>query len=780
MDRCALFVDAGYVLADGAMAVHGTRQRDSVSWDYAGLVKLLTGLSRDRTGLPVLRCYWYEATVEGRRSYEHDSLADLSGVKLRLGRMRPGRREGVEAEMHRDLTTLARNRAVSEAVIVSADEDLAEVVAELQDFGLRVIIVHITADGNWTVPRPLRQECDDIVEISGAHLRPFVDLIAGAEPADHDDRYRNGSYESAGYERRNVANGNGAGLAAVTYRGLPAAALPAPPAIYATPVVEQYQRTAQPLGLGPPSPGPLTASALAAAAAAAPPPATGHNPTGSGRVGDSQNPAAPEPSTAAPEPAEPLSPAPFQDPPFQDRAFQDPATLPRQAASPSPGADLSPAQARQPAATSRVPPATQPSAMGTAQGPASQPLAAPAPAADHGTQPGERVQVQGGYGYQQGNSGEAREVGQNVGRRDSPVRQLPVAEGLVQQTPDPQAPVQQAPTQPPPPQFPAGQPQPPQPQQPQFPAGQPQPPQPQQRRFPAGQPSPSNQSVPQQPAQRLSAQALTPAAPAPASGPAEAQFTPAKGDYRSPEQAGQHAGLSRRDGMGVLGPDVSRSAGSRNQFTDAEASDGIGKGPGPARLSEGSPPAQFGAGPGSGRFAEGAGAGRFSDGPAPGPFAEDSASAPGRYQPAPPGAFGHGSAAHVSYPQFPAAAPGQHATPVPEPGYSAQQNDQGPYSGPQSAAQGALSQPLPEPTAISLTDAVQAAHAEGFGFGDAVARDAPALWLEAVLARKPRMPSDLEARLLQGSALPIDSLLHDEVRHSLRRGFWDALERSRR
>ena len=86
----------------------------------------------------------------------------------------------------------------------------------------------------------------------------------------------------------------------------------------------------------------------------------------------------------------------------------------------------------------------------------------------------------------------------------------------------------------------------------------------------------------------------------------------------------------------------------------------------------------------------------------------------------------------------------------------------------------------PQPVTVSLADAVQSAHAEGFGFGDAVARDAPALWLEAVLARKPRMPSDLEARLLQGSALPIDSLLHDEVRHALRRGFWDALERSRR
>jgi hypothetical protein len=83
------------------------------------------------------------------------------------------------------------------------------------------------------------------------------------------------------------------------------------------------------------------------------------------------------------------------------------------------------------------------------------------------------------------------------------------------------------------------------------------------------------------------------------------------------------------------------------------------------------------------------------------------------------------------------------------------------------------------PAPPSVGDAVQSAHAEGYGFGEAVARDAPALWLEAVLARKPRMPSDLEARLLQGSALPIDSLLHDEVRHALRRGFWDALERSR-
>jgi hypothetical protein len=103
-----------------------------------------------------------------------------------------------------------------------------------------------------------------------------------------------------------------------------------------------------------------------------------------------------------------------------------------------------------------------------------------------------------------------------------------------------------------------------------------------------------------------------------------------------------------------------------------------------------------------------------------------------------------------------------------------------PYSGPQPvAAPGTPGYP-PSVGGVSLTEAVQAAHEEGQEFGNSVARDAPALWLEAVLARKPRMPSDLEARLLQGSALPIDFLLHDEVRHALRRGFWDALERTRR
>src|SRR6201992_2234739 len=185
------------MLADGAMAVHGTRRRESVTWDYEGLLQLLGNLARDRTGLPLLRCYWYEATVEGRRSAEHDALADLPGVKLRLGRMRPRRGEGVESEIHRDLTTLARNGALQDALVVSAEEDLAQVIADVQDLGLRVTLVHIAVDGNWTISRSLRQESDDIIEISGDHLRPYRELIAGAEPA-HGHEAREAAAVSGG------------------------------------------------------------------------------------------------------------------------------------------------------------------------------------------------------------------------------------------------------------------------------------------------------------------------------------------------------------------------------------------------------------------------------------------------------------------------------------------------------------------------------------------------------------------------------------------------------
>jgi uncharacterized LabA/DUF88 family protein len=548
VDRCVLFVDAGYVLADGAMAVHGTRRRESVSWDYAGLLQLFGSLAMERTRLPLLRCYWYEAAAEGRRTADHETLADLPGVKLRMARTRPGRREGVESEIRRDLTTLAQNKAVSDVVMVSAEEDLAQVIADVQDMGLRVTLLHVDLEGSWAASRALRQECDDFVQINAAHLRPYVELISGAEPPRPD--------EPEALALGPAINGNGHHVSSANGR---------------MPATGRVVGYAQP---GRPEPGQQQpGDAAAAPEAAQPDQGQAQRPDAAmapdfGAVPDLN--ASVDYSASVDYGTPDYAPAPASD--YQEQAqgpmppgarqdiYAAPVVVPV-----SPGnVGAGSAQIRR-LPTRDAPPAAPPGALAPASTPPAPPPPAPPPPA--------------------------------------------AAEVVMARQPG---------AQPPGGQFPGGQ----------FPGGQ----------FNGGQPP----NGPQPNGQPTGAQPALPYVPPPA--------------VRQGVPSGQVPSLAA---------------------------------PVPAGQPDLVPPS--------------------------GPL----------------GLVGPGG--------YPGGAPG-----------------------------------------LSLGDAVQSAHEEGLAFGESVARDAPALWLEAVLARKPRMPSDLEARLLQGSALPIDFLLHDEVRHALRRGFWDSLERARR
>ncbi|GAA5058145.1 uncharacterized LabA/DUF88 family protein [Thermocatellispora tengchongensis] len=555
MDRCALFVDAGYLLADGAMAVHGTRHREAVTWDYPGLLQLLDNLSRERTGLPLLRCYWYEATVEGRRTPEHDTLADLPGLKLRLSRIRPGRREGVDAQVHRDLMTLARNNAICDAVVVSGDEDLAQVVCDAQDLGIRVTVVHIAADGSWAVSRSLRQECDDLIEIGGAHLRPYVTLNTGASEAASPA----------------LSNGHH----------------PLPPGSQA-----------------------LT---------------SGSHPL---------QPSAPPPS---------LAPAPShsQPPSHAQTHSQTPSHSQAPSLSPSPG-------------NASTPPAGSP-----------LPSAPQQPTGGHALPPAPPQQEQ----------------------------QSALPQGQTQQSPPPSQSQNGAS---------------PQPQQPQ-PMG--------------GHHASPTSPTPQQPDQ---------------------------GATQSGMPSGAFHLTSAQPAINVNTPQQPPAHGSHHAT-------GNGQSPSPQ------PPA----GPPSGNHSappQQQGQGQHDQSALPAPLS---------YQ-------GYNQEPQGQQTQQPKHPPAIAPTGPQYQGSSTYGPAQlGPYTGPQAAPVPAQATHQSGGT-TTLADAVKAAHKEGHDFGESVARDAPALWLEAVLARKPRMPSDLEARLLQGSSLPIDFLLHDEVRHALRRGFWDALERARR
>jgi hypothetical protein len=569
VDRCALFVDASYVLADGAMAVHGTRRADSVSWDYEGLLQLLSSLARERSGLPVLRCYWYEATVDGRRTAEQDALADVPGIKLRVAKIRPGRREGVETEIHRDLTTLARNNAISDALVVSAEEDLAQVIADVQDLGMRVTLVHIAVDGNWTISRALRQESDDIIEISGDHLRPYVELVAGAEPARQDE---DGDLAAV----RQLANGHSTAPAA-SYQQAPATSgNHAPPAIYTAPVVAEYQRPALQL------------------------------PRSTSR----------------------------DDRTRDDRSRDDRVREERTA----------------PAVNGDVPSAARQDIPGRQDIPARQDI---------------------------------------TSRQDIPSRQDPARQDISSR---PEIPTRQDHTS--------------------------------RQDIPGRQDTTSRQDITSRPD-------LT-------SRP-DIYAAPTTGTRNRPEPV----------------PPAPQNPAARARSAEEPAAYAPPAGPVPPVSPM--PPAPQ--------------APQSSPDLAPGSDATQPAASqlPGQLRRLPSA-------------RTPASPP-QHGIP----GQSQNQGQGSARSAPYSGPQPVMNQAGPSPyqaqnaaPAVGLSEAVQAAHEEGQEFGSSVARDAPALWLEAVLARKPRMPSDLEARLLQGSELPIDFLLHDEVRHALRRGFWDALERTRR
>jgi hypothetical protein len=983
VDRCALFVDAGYALADGAMAVHGTRRRDSVSWDHAGLLKLLAGLARDRTGLPVLRCYWYETAAEGRRTAEHDALAEMPGLKLRLVNALPGRREGIESQLRRDLVTLAKSGAITDAFIASANEHIAEIVAEVQDLGLRVVILHIASDGGWTIPLPLRQECDDIVEISGVHLRSFVDLIKGAEPVSSETQYPTSTYGVRATDSKSTIGG------ALTHQGLPAAALPAPGAIYQVSDAQGYGSqdgsAPQPHYLGAPTAG----ASAGLDQAGAPSPASGQPdvgaPSPAGSQGAVQYPAQAGYDTGTGQQGQaPGQPIPAQAMPVS--GFQNGPTGIYQNA-PNAGYPGSTGQFGAGQAGGAQPGTGQ---HGIIQGNPSHGMPG------QGT-PGQGMQGQGMQGQGMPGNGAVQQGPMQQG----PMQQGPMQQGAMQQGAMQQGAMQQGPMQSGPMQSGPMQ-QGPMQQGPM-----------QQGPMQSGpihtgpiqtgplhtgpiQAAPNQtgpiqtgppQSGPLQPGP-LQAGSIQPGA----SQAGANQTGPIMGDLgpngvgpnggrpngtgpiairpglpqngvaqNGAGQGGVHQGGFNQGGFNQNGANQNgfgqSGAGQNGTGQNGTGQNGTGQnGTGPngyagdrglaAFPATGFPTSGYLRGPGAngtghngadqagpalqmpgqvgypgqqngasqfgyhpGQAAPGQGQNGYQQGGPDQTAGQHQGPPPGYHPahpapPAPPAPMGQpgqqGPSAppgqppggHTQSYQFPPASqgpvqsgpqssgppsgpppsgqaqhmpgqsaqqmsgqqmPGQQSQLPNGPGYPAGQNGnsqamlsrppapqqtgvfqpgqlppdarprdpygpgpgQGARPGPpgydlapnpfpgqpasfghhQAQGAGALMQPQlagqqlvapaqsvrpQQPVAIALPEAVKAAHAEGYNFGESVGRDAPGLWLEAVLARKPRMPSDLEARLLQGSVLPIDSLLHDEVRHSLRRGFWDALESARR
>lgn len=186
MDRYALFVDAGYLYAEGGKLCCGTPSRLGFTLDVADFNLMLRRLASEHCGLNPLRTYWYDGAREGIRTTVHQEIAALPNVKLRLGGInQQGQQKGVDALVYRDLMTLAHAHAISDAFILAGDEDVREGVRTAQDQGVRVTVIGIDSPFEAAnQSRELMFEADEIITLTRETIDPFFTAIAQPAPAE--------------------------------------------------------------------------------------------------------------------------------------------------------------------------------------------------------------------------------------------------------------------------------------------------------------------------------------------------------------------------------------------------------------------------------------------------------------------------------------------------------------------------------------------------------------------------------------------------------------------
>ena len=174
MDRVTVFVDAGYLFAQGSIELCGKKlPRGEIFLDPAAVATKLKKFSEDASSLPLLRIYWYDGTSQGPTS-QHITIAGQVDVKVRLGYVNSqGKQKGVDSLIVTDMITLARNRAMAECVLLSGDEDLRVGVQQAQEYGVRVHLLGIKpARGNQSLF--LLQEADVTHQWEASDLNDFL------------------------------------------------------------------------------------------------------------------------------------------------------------------------------------------------------------------------------------------------------------------------------------------------------------------------------------------------------------------------------------------------------------------------------------------------------------------------------------------------------------------------------------------------------------------------------------------------------------------------------
>ncbi|WP_372409373.1 NYN domain-containing protein [Streptomyces luteireticuli] len=180
----AVFADAGYVYAAAGRLVAGTEDRRAFELDAEGLIEAF--IDKARTIFPdsrLLRVYWYDGARRRIHTAEQQGIAELPDVKVRLGNLNANNQQkGVDSLIRTDLESLARHRAISDAVLIGGDEDLVSAVEAAQGYGARIHLWGIEAVGGRNQAEPLLWEVDSQRTFDLDFCKPYVSRRAAYEP----------------------------------------------------------------------------------------------------------------------------------------------------------------------------------------------------------------------------------------------------------------------------------------------------------------------------------------------------------------------------------------------------------------------------------------------------------------------------------------------------------------------------------------------------------------------------------------------------------------------
>jgi uncharacterized LabA/DUF88 family protein len=185
MDRVAVFVDAGYLFAQGGAALDAANQpRSSFVLNPKRVIELLKALALQKAaGCQLLRVYWYDGVVIGSPpSADQSALAHLHDVKLRLGFINShGKQKGVDSLIVTDLIELARQKSICDALLLSGDEDIRIGVQIAQNYGVRVHLLGIHPS-RGSQSYQLMQESDTTAEWMPETIKSFLSVREAQSP----------------------------------------------------------------------------------------------------------------------------------------------------------------------------------------------------------------------------------------------------------------------------------------------------------------------------------------------------------------------------------------------------------------------------------------------------------------------------------------------------------------------------------------------------------------------------------------------------------------------